>query len=64
MKKILKVLMVVIMLVGTGFSIVNIMPVEINAEGNDGHWEEIGGSGLVDCYPPGTECSVNMAPPK
>ena len=62
MKRCTKIILVAIMLVGIAFSISNFLPVEIEAVGINGHLETVGGSGVEECYPPGTECSVGMSP--
>lgn len=57
-----KFVMVLIMLLGVVFSILNFFSIEVETSANDGHVEVVGGSGIELCYPPGTECSVGQLP--
>jgi hypothetical protein len=59
MKRIVKVVMILLMLIGIVFSISNSFSVEIKAggSGDDGHWEYYT-NGTRQCVAPGTGCKT------
>ncbi len=57
-KRGVKFLMIVIMILGISFSIVNFLSMETGAFGIMGEWEDLG-SGVDECMGNGTECIIN-----
>jgi len=66
MKKIIKIIMVILMLMGIGFSIFNFLSVEIKAGGGGipikGAW--VYSAGQYRCMGDGTDCTIGMFEPK
>lgn len=60
LKDICKILMIIFMVVGICVSIANILPVELNAGGD----EQIYDPGLDDCVGPTGQCKVTINQPK
>lgn len=60
-KKVARFIMVVIMLLGISFSILNFISIKAETLGDDGH-DVILPDGTVECYPPKTQCSVGTLP--
>lgn len=56
MKRILKILMVVLMLIGSTFAISNFISPKLKAEGLNGSW--VYKNGVKVCIAPGSECST------
>ena len=56
MKRILKILMVVLMLIGIAFAIPNFISPKLKAEGLNGSW--VYKNGVKVCIAPGNECST------
>lgn len=57
-KKGAKLVMILIMLLGISFSILNFLSLELKAI-NDGHWEDFQNGASV-CMPPALDCSIQM----
>ena len=57
-KRSMKFLIIVIMILGISFSILNFLSMETRAFGLMGDWEDLG-SGVEECMGEGTECIMN-----
>jgi hypothetical protein len=58
MKKLVKIMLAVIMLLGISFSVFNFFSVDAEAIGLKGEWEDLGG--VEECMGEGNECTINL----